>query len=432
MAELGLTEPGPNLSGGDSRGQAEAADGHAGSESLDFLKPSSSPGRIGKLGSYEVLEVTGYGGMGIVLKAHDTKLNRIVAIKVLAPHLSRNAAATKRFLREAQAAAAVSHERVVTIFAVEESSLPPYLVMEFIEGQSLQQKIDRCGMLGLAEILRIGMQIASGLAAAHKQGLVHRDIKPANILLENGVERVKITDFGLRAVDDVAITQTGQIAGTPQYMSPEQAASRAGSRSDLFSLGSVLYTMCTGRPAFRADSAVAVLRRVCDDQPRPIQEINPEMPGWLCAVIEKLMAKRPEERYQSAAEVAELLNHYLAWVQQQPRAAAGRRAPVAGASQRPPNDSPLRGNCWHSRGRAMPGPGRDGGSRQLHPPPSRLGVDGYRYGGIACTVDAACSSRQRGRALWSAYRHRSFRCDGGSSTTGDLGAASRSARRVHG
>ena len=292
---------------------------------LDFLEPCTTAGRIGKLGQYEIIELVGYGGMGLVLKAFDTKLQRIVAIKLLSPTLAHNATAVKRFLREARAAAAVSHDHVVTIFAVEETSSPPYLVMEYIAGQSLQQKIDRCGLLDIAEILRIGMQIAEGLAAAHKQGLVHRDIKPANVLLENGVERVKITDFGLaRAVDDVTMTQTGHVTGTPEYMSPEQAKGESlDGRSDLFSLGSVLYTMCTGRPAFRADSAIAVLRRVCDDQPRPISEINPEIPAGLIAIIDKLLAKQPQERFQSVDEVAELLGDYLAWWQQP----AGHAAP---------------------------------------------------------------------------------------------------------
>ena len=236
---------------------------------LDFLEPCVSPGRIGKLGTYEIIEVIGQGGMGIVLKAHDTKLNRTVAIKVLAPMLALHATAAKRFFREAQAAAAVSHDHVVTIFAVEESSVPPYLVMECIVGESLQQKIDRRGSLETIEILRIGRQIAEGLAAAHQQGLIHRDIKPSNILLENGVERVKITDFGLaRAADDVSITQSGHVTGTPQYMSPEQAQGlHLDARSDLFSLGSLLYAMCTGRPAFAptapwpSSSACAKTRR---------------------------------------------------------------------------------------------------------------------------------------------------------------------------
>lgn len=290
--------------------------------SLDFLEASDAAGSLGRLGGYEVLEVIGRGGMGVVLRAMDAKLNRVVAIKVLAPELASQPQARKRFLREAQAAAAVSHDHVVTIHAVDDGAgsggKVPLLVMECIVGQSLQQKIDKVGALSLKEILRIGTQIASGLAAAHKQGLVHRDIKPANILLENGIERVKITDFGLaRATDDVGITQSGQIAGTPQYMSPEQAQGHpVDQRSDLFSLGSVLYTLCTGRPAFRAESAVAVLRRVCDDTPRPINEVNAEVPAWLIEIVNRLMAKKPEDRYQTAREVASVLEQALAHVQQ--------------------------------------------------------------------------------------------------------------------
>lgn len=284
----------------------------------DWIEPCDTPGRLGKFGSYEIMEVIGRGGMGIVFKAYDTKLQRVVAIKSLTPMLAGNPTATKRFLREARAAAAISHEHVVTIFAVEESSVPPFLVMQCIIGKSLQQKIDQTGPLETAEILRIGTQIAEGLSAAHKQGLIHRDIKPANILLENGVERVTITDFGLaRAADDVTMTQTGYVAGTPEYMSPEQAKGESlDMRSDLFSLGSVLYTLCAGRPAFRAESTVAVLRRVCDDEPRPLAEVNPSIPDVVVRIIEKLMAKRPEDRFQSATEVAEKLSETLAWIQQ--------------------------------------------------------------------------------------------------------------------
>src|SRR5262249_38595177 len=154
----------------------------------------------------------------------------------LAPQLATSATARQRFMREARAAAAVSHDHVVTIHAVEETDRVPYLVMQLIDGTSLQEKLDRTGPLGLKEILRIGLQTAAGLAAAHKQGLVHRDIKPANILLENGIERVKITDFGLaRAVDDASLTQSGVVTGTPQYMSPEQADGQpVDHRTDLF------------------------------------------------------------------------------------------------------------------------------------------------------------------------------------------------------
>ena len=187
-----------------------------------------------------------------------------MAVKLLAPQFLSDPMSVRRFLREAQAAAAVSHDHVVTIFAIDEEARPPMITMEFIEGQSLQQKIDRTGALDVRSILRIGMQTAFGLEAAHRQGLVHRDVKPANILLENGIERVQLTDFGLaRAVDDIGMTRTGQITGTPQYMSPEQAqGQRIDHRTDLFSLGCVLYAMCTGRAAFRADSAVAVMHQI--------------------------------------------------------------------------------------------------------------------------------------------------------------------------
>jgi len=284
---------------------------------LEFLSPSDQPQSLGRLGTYEIARVIGRGGMGVVLEGRDTRLDRIVAVKFLAPQLAANAAARQRFLREAKAAAAVRDEQVVTIYAVEEKEGLPYLVMELIAGMSLQERIDRDGPLAVHEILRIGMQTAAGLAAAHVQGLIHRDIKPANILLENGVERVKITDFGLaRAAADASVSQSGIVAGTPQYMSPEQARGEVlDQRSDLFSLGSVLYAMCTGRAPFRGTSSMAVLKRVCDEAPSPIREANADIPDWLIEVIAKLHAKNPSDRYQSAAEVAELLGQRLAELQ---------------------------------------------------------------------------------------------------------------------
>jgi WD40 repeat protein len=290
----------------------------AAEDTLDFLTPPEKPGSLGRLGHYEVSEVVGHGGMGLVLKAFDQSLQRVVAIKVMAPQLATSATARKRFVREAQAAAAVRNEHVIDIHAVEGATERPYLVMEYVSGASLQERLDRTGPLEIKEILRIGIQAAAGLAAAHAQGLVHRDVKPSNILLENGVQRVKLTDFGLaRAVDDASLTQSGVVAGTPQYMAPEQARGEAvDHRADLFSLGSVLYALCTGRPPFRASGSMAVLKRVCEDTPRPIREINPEVPDWLVAVIARLHAKDPAARFQSAAEVAELLNGHLARLQQ--------------------------------------------------------------------------------------------------------------------
>ncbi len=284
---------------------------------LDFLDPPAKPGQLGKLAHYEVLEIIGRGGMGVVLKALDTTLQRIVAVKVMAPALAVSGTARERFRREAHAAAAVSHDNIVTIHAIDEAKGLPYLVMQYISGVSLQEKLDSEGPLELKEILRIGMQTADGLAAAHAQGLIHRDIKPANILLENGLQRVKITDFGLaRAADDASLTQSGVIAGTPQFMSPEQALGELQDhRTDLFSLGSVLYALCTGRVPFRAANTLAVLRRVAEDPPRRIRQVNSEIPDWLEAIIDKLMEKHPVDRFQSAAEVARLLESYLADVQ---------------------------------------------------------------------------------------------------------------------
>jgi hypothetical protein len=298
---------------------------------LDFLAPSQKPGSRGRLGHYEILEVVGRGGMGVVFRAFDTKLHRVVAIKALAPPLATSSAARRRFVREARAAAAVTHDHVIAIHTVEDAGPVPYLVMQFIEGPTLQKKLDRTGQLSLKEILRIGLQIAEGLAAAHRQGLVHRDVKPANILLENGVERVKITDFGLaRAGDDASLTHSGVVAGTPTYMSPEQADGLpVDFRSDLFSLGSVMYVMCTGRPPFRAPSAMAILKRVCEETPRPIREINPELPPWLAELVARLHAKAPADRFGSAREVADLLAWRLAELQQGSTPSASVQPPLA-------------------------------------------------------------------------------------------------------
>jgi anti-sigma factor RsiW len=315
--------------------QADSAGGHE--LDLSFLQPSQVPGHLGRLKHYEILEILGKGAFGTVFRAHDETLDRVVAIKVLAPQLATNATARSRFKREARAAAAVSHDHVVGIHAVEETDAGvPYIVMQLISGKTLQERLDQSGPLEIREILRIGMQIASGLAAAHVQGLVHRDIKPANILLENGVERVKITDFGLaRLIDDASVTQSGVIAGTPMFMAPEQAAGEAvDHRADLFSLGSVLYTMCTGRPPFRASGTMAVMKRVIEQAPTPIREINPEIPDWLCDIIAKLQAKQPVERFQTAKEVADLLGQHLAHLQQPalaPMPASVARPPVRDA-----------------------------------------------------------------------------------------------------
>jgi eukaryotic-like serine/threonine-protein kinase len=285
---------------------------------VDFLEPSTAADSLGRLGDINILATIGRGGMGVVLKGFQPELQRLVAVKVLAPHLATSGPARQRFAREARAAAAILHPNVMPILTVNSTGKLPFLVMPYIACESLQQRIARDGPLELVDILRIGTQTAGGLAAAHAQGLVHRDVKPANILLEKGVDRVMLTDFGLaRAVDDASITRTGIIAGTPQFMSPEQARGEpVDARSDLFSLGSVLYAMCTGRPPFRAESTFGILRRITDDTPRPVREINSAIPVWLAAIIHKLLAKEPRDRFPSADSAAALLEQCLAHLQE--------------------------------------------------------------------------------------------------------------------
>ena len=371
-------------------------------EGLDFLAPSQDPAYLGRLGPYEVIGVLGEGGMGVVLKAFDPSLSRVVAIKVLAPQMAASGAARRRFFREAKAAAAVVHDHVIAIYAVDtdpQSGLP-YLVMPCVAGRSLQDRIDREGPLRIEEVLRIGMQTALGLAAAHAQGLVHRDIKPSNILLENGVERVKITDFGLaRAMDDASQSQSGVVAGTPQYMSPEQAQGEtADHRADLFSLGSVLYTMCAGHSPFRAKTMMGVLRRVCDESPRPLGEINPDVPEALEAVIERLHAKDPALRYQSASEVAEVLGRQLAHLQRPGARRRNRRTnPLS------PLPVPQSSQARLSR---KPEPSTTGGPCQAASPRAEA-----RRGRLcsACLGLAVCSRRppSSGRR-WTSHRRRRF------------------------
>jgi serine/threonine protein kinase len=190
--------------------------------------------------------------------------------------------------------------------------------MQYVPGESLQTRVDREGPLDVRQLLRIGIQAAAGLAAAHEQGVIHRDIKPANILLENQVERVLLTDFGLaRTVDDASLTHTGIIAGTPHYMSPEQASGEScDHRTDLFSLGAVLYFMATGRPPFRAEKAIGVLHRICNDSYPSVWSINPDIPDEVCEVIDRLLEKKAHRRFASAAATRDALVGILERVQQ--------------------------------------------------------------------------------------------------------------------
>jgi eukaryotic-like serine/threonine-protein kinase len=287
---------------------------------LEFVSPPSHPETLGRVGRYEVQRVIGSGGMGIVLLAHDMALNRPVALKMMLPHLANSGPARHRFAREARAAAAIVHEHVIAMHDVVSHERHPYLVMQYVPGQSLQERVDQLGPLSPREVLRIGIQAASGLAAAHSQGVVHRDIKPSNIVLENQVDRAVLTDFGLaRAAEDASLTRTGVVAGTPNFMSPEQANGQAiGYPSDLFSLGATLYFAAAGRAPFRADSPLAVLKRICHDRHRPLWEVNPEVPFELSDLIDRLLEKNPRKRPAGAKDVAEAFSRCLTKIQSPP------------------------------------------------------------------------------------------------------------------
>jgi eukaryotic-like serine/threonine-protein kinase len=293
---------------------ARAAAAGVSPELYDFLAPPQGPDELGRLGPYRVLKVLGAGGMGVVYQAEDPQLQRLVALKVLLPTLAASGSARERFLREARAAGAVHHDHIIPILHINEDRGIPYLVMPFLKGETLEDRLKRVGRLGFADLLRVGRETAAGLAAAHERGLIHRDIKPANLWLESlpgGGFRVKILDFGLArgGKGDAQLTQQGVVLGTPAYMAPEQAGGRAvDSRSDLFSLGCLLYRAATGELPFKGRDTLATLMAVATEQPRPPRKVNPQVPPALSGLIMELLAKRPEDRPPSAWAVIEALD----------------------------------------------------------------------------------------------------------------------------
>lgn len=279
----------------------------------DLCTPSDFPDSLGRLGQYEILQRIGRGGMGVVYRGHDLKLGRDVAIKLLKPRVAADHSFVERFTREARAAAAIVHHNVITVHAIDEADGIPYIVMEFVPGESLQKRIRRLGPLPLHLVASIGAQIADGLSAAHARRVTHRDIKPANILLVENTNEVRLGDFGLaRAEGSDRLTKTGVVLGTPRYMSPEQArGDTVDHRSDLFSLGSVLYTMCVGRAPISGSRQAEVLSAVANARINPIEAIDPSLPDWLTAVVRKLHALNPNDRFQSAEHVASILRRPL-------------------------------------------------------------------------------------------------------------------------
>jgi serine/threonine protein kinase len=278
-------------------------------EWLAMLAPPQAGEELGRLRDYRVLRVLGSGGMGVVFQGEDVLLQRPVAIKAMLPGLAATAGARQRFLREARAAAHLNHDHIVPIFAVAEERGVPFLVMPFLQGETLDARLKRVGLLPLAEVLRIGREIAEGLAAIHAAGLIHRDIKPANVWLEGEAARVKILDFGLaRAPGDPTLTQAGAIVGSPAYMAPEQASGQAvDHRCDLFSLGCVLYQTATGELPFRGDDSVAILVAVVTAQPLSPVGLNPDLPTSFCDLVLRMLSKQAIGRPSSAREVSQAL-----------------------------------------------------------------------------------------------------------------------------
>lgn len=284
----------------------------------EVLSPPTHPEMLGRLGRYEVECVIGCGGMGVVLRAYDRELQRPVAIKLILPRLSKNGTAKQRFAREARAAAAVLHPNVIGIHGIDETNGVPWFVMPLVAGPSLKELVDDKGPLPEREIVQIVMQVASGLAAAHSQGLVHRDIKPENILIDNQINRVIITDFGLaRRQSEEPMTQTGIVAGTINYMSPEQASGQPiDGRSDLFSLGSLLFYLAAGVLPFQSDAPMGVLNKISNEPHTDVRTFNPDVSATLVGLIDRLLAKKPEHRFQTASELEMILTQYVTHLNQ--------------------------------------------------------------------------------------------------------------------
>lgn len=280
----------------------------------DFLAPAQQPDEIGRLGQFRVLGLLGAGGMGMVFRAADSQLGRQVALKVILPQHAARPQARQRFFREARAIAAIDHVHVVPIFHVGEDHGVPYLVMPLLKGESLAHALKRTPQLPVRELVRIGREMAEGLAAAHGEHLVHRDVKPGNVWLEGEGRRVRLLDFGLARPDEATnapeepLTASGQFVGTPVYMSPEQArGEHVTAASDLFSLGVALYQMATGVIPFAAPTMMAVLTALATRNPDPPTRHVPDLPPALNTLIVQLMAKDAAQRPPSALAVVEML-----------------------------------------------------------------------------------------------------------------------------
>jgi len=265
-------------------------------------------------GKYRIVEPIGKGGMGVVYKAEDTKLKRSVAVKFLPSELSDDSDAGERFLREAQAVAALSHPHICTIHEINEEEKQPFIVMEYVEGQSLKQKIEQ-GLLDQAEALDIAIQVAEGLEEAHKKGIIHRDIKPGNIMLTTKGQ-AKVMDFGLaKVLGKSLITKEARTMGTVAYMSSEQArGEKVDHRTDIWSFGVVLYEMLTGQLPFKGEHEQAIVYSILKEKPEPITDLKADIPVSIVEVVSKALEKDPDKRYKQAEELLDDLKSIAAGI----------------------------------------------------------------------------------------------------------------------
>lgn len=310
----------------------------------DFLAPAEEADEIGRFGNYRVLEVLGVGGMGIVFRAEDDSLKRQMALKVMKPLVSVTKGSKIRFLREAKATAALSHDNVVQVYQVGEINGTPFIAMQYLAGQSLHSVQKKIQKLPAVDVARLGREIASGLTAAHEKGLIHRDIKPDNIWIEEKTNRAKILDFGLArdTFESEELTQSGQILGTPGYMAPEQINGQPlDARCDLFSLGSTLYHIASGHRAFESISLAGLLHSIVNTSPIDIKQRLPDLDPSLAQLIMQLLAKDPKQRPQSAALVVEQLKQIENDLRSKQKAAKRSTArdllpPKSNSAQKPP------------------------------------------------------------------------------------------------
>jgi len=257
------------------------------------------------LGNYKIVGKLGQGGMATVYKAHELSLNRVVALKVLSSQLSEDEAYIKRFQREAQAAAQLNHPNIVQIYAIGEEQGVHYFAMEYIKGKSLAHIRQEQGVLEPEDAIPLIRQVAEALVEAHKVGLVHRDIKPSNIMID-AAGRPKVMDFGIAYVSyaNTKLTRDGSIIGTPEYLSPEQCEGKTvDQRSDIYSLGVTLYELLSGKTPYEADTPVSMLMKIVKGEFPPLQEVNPNVPEPLRAIVDKMMLKDVQQRYQKMEEV---------------------------------------------------------------------------------------------------------------------------------